>query len=295
MVPGALLRTSQVSAIPGAACGCLDCRPVSKQSKRERQRLNREARRAYEESLAKRRRRLKTARNFAIFAVPVLVLGIVLSVSSSSSSSKAGGCTTVAKPPPRNEKLTAPALGIDRNAAYTAEITTNCGVIDVALDAKDFPVAVNNFVSLANQGFYDGLAVVRSAKGFVMQAGSPDQTAAGGPGYSVQAETPKTKPYYPVGTLAMAKTGSDPAGTAGSQFFIVTGAQAGNLTPDYAVVGKVTKGLAVAVKIASFAPSTGDGAPTKTIVMEKVRILTGTTPTTTGASSTSSSSTTPST
>ncbi len=136
---------------------------------------------------------------------------------------------------------------------------------------------MNNFVTLANQGFYDNLSFVRAAKGFVVQAGSPDQTPAGGPGYTAQAETPTTSAgtsAYPIGTLAFAKTGSDPAGAVGSQFFIVTGPQGpSGLTPDYAVFGHITSGLAIAKKIEGFAPSSGDGALTHPVVITKLTVL----------------------
>ena len=70
----------------------------------------------------------------------------------------------------------------------------------------------------------------------------------------------------------MAKAGTEPAGTAGSQFFITTGSNSTSLPTDYAYVGKVTKGLDVAKKITSFAPSSGDGKPTTTVQIKKVTI-----------------------
>jgi cyclophilin family peptidyl-prolyl cis-trans isomerase len=106
----------------------------------------------------------------------------------------------------------------------------------------------------------------------VIQGGSPDNTTAGGPGYSVVGEVPSATPAYPVGSLAMAKTGTEPAGTMGSQYFIVTGEANSGLPADYAFVGSVTKGLDVAQKIAGFYPSSGDGSPTKNVYVNKVTI-----------------------
>jgi len=262
---------------------------VSKASKRERQRLNREARREYEEKLAKRRRTMKAARRIGIIAAPVVVVLIVITVTSGGGSSSAGGvtCQSASKPPAKTTHLTAPTSGLSPGVTYQASVQTTCGTIQVSLDAQHYPKAVNNFVYLANQGFYDNLAFVRAVKGFVVQAGSPDQsnsTSNTGPGYTVQAETPTTQPaqkYYPVGTLAFAKSGSEPAGSADSQFFIVTGPQGASLSPDYAVIGHVTVGLAVAKKIETLAPPSGDGPPTKTVVIKKLRISSGaaTTPT----------------
>jgi peptidyl-prolyl cis-trans isomerase B (cyclophilin B) len=258
---------------------------VSKASKRERQRLNREARREYEEKAAKRRRTFRTGRRIAIFASPAIVVLIVLTITnsggSSSSSASSATCQTVKTPPPKSEHLTAPAQGVNPQVGYTATMRTTCGTIVMTLDAAHYPKAVNNFVALANQGFYDNLDFVRAAKGFVVQAGGPDQTNASGPGYTAQAETPTTQagqPAYPIGTVAFAKSGSDPAGSVGSQFFIVTGSQGTSLPTDYAVIGKVTKGLNVAQKIESFAPKSGDGPLTKPVVIQHVTIATGSTP-----------------
>ncbi len=249
--------------------------------------MNREARREYEEKLAKRRRTMRLARRGGIVAAPFVIVLIVISVTNGGGSSSAGGgsCKSVKTPPAKATHLTAPTNGLSPGATYQASMQTTCGTILVSLDAQQYPKAVNNFVYLANQGFYNNLAFVRAAKHFVVQAGGPDQTNASGPGYSVQTETPTTQPkqtYYPVGTVAFAKSNSEPAGTAGSQFFIVTGAQASSLPPDYAVIGQVTAGLAVAKKIESFAPASGDGPLTTPVVITSVRITAGgsTTPTT---------------
>jgi cyclophilin family peptidyl-prolyl cis-trans isomerase len=262
---------------------------VSKANKRERQRQNREQRREYEEKLAKRRRMWKTARTFAIIAIPIIIIGVVLSLTSSSddsSSTLPKGCTSVEKPPTKKAELTAPAQTIDVNQAYTATIETTCGTIEMSIAAQQYPISANNFVSLAQQGFYDDLAFVRAAKDFVIQTGSPDQTSAGGPGYTVQAEVPTASPAYPIGAVAWAKTGSEAAGTAGSQFFVVTGANASTLPADYAVIGTVTKGMDVARRIEKLAPKSGDGALTDPVVMKKVTITTkGIVPPSTTASS----------
>jgi len=248
--------------------GHIDSRTVSKANKRERQRQNREQRREYESQLAKRQRLWKTARTFAIIAVPIIILGVVLSLTNSSNDSGSGATT----PPTKAANLSAPAQTIDPTQAYSATIETTRGPISVAIDAQQYPISANNFVSLAQQGFYDNLAFVRAAKDFVIQTGSPTQTAAGGPGYSVQAEVPTATPTYPVGTVAWAKSGSEPAGTASSQFFIVTGSRGSSLQPDYAIIGTVTSGQKVANSIEKLAPKSGDGPLTKPVTMKKVTI-----------------------
>jgi peptidyl-prolyl cis-trans isomerase B (cyclophilin B) len=267
---------------------------VSKAAKRERQRQNRDARREYEEQIAKRRRRMRSIRNFAFLLIPFVIIFAVIALTNSSDSSDknksatAVTCTKVSMPAAKQVTIAAPTqTTIDPNQQYTATIDTTCGPIDVSLAASEAPVSVNSFVYLANQGFYNDLAFVRAVKTGVIQAGSASQDNAGAPPYTVQGEVPKSTPPYPIGTVAMAKTGSDPAGTVGSQFFIVTGKGFVNLPADYALLGKVTKGLDVAKKIQSFAPSSGDGPPTTVVVMNKVTIANGSGTTTTTAAPTS--------
>jgi peptidyl-prolyl cis-trans isomerase B (cyclophilin B) len=185
------------------------------------------------------------------------------------------GCADVKMPPAKDVSFpNPPEQTLNPSRTYSASIDTTCGDIEITLFSEAYPVSANNFVFLAREGFYDDLAVVRAADGFVVQAGSPTQTNDGGPGYSVQGEVPAPQggqPAYPSGTVAWAKSGSEPAGTIGSQFFIVTG-DAGQLPPDYAVLGTVTKGLDVAKRIERLAPASGDGPPTRPVVMRTVTI-----------------------
>jgi cyclophilin family peptidyl-prolyl cis-trans isomerase len=263
---------------------------VSKAAKRERQRLNRMARREYQEQITKRRRRNKAVRGFLILAVPVIVIGVILSVvnSGSDETSTAVSCASVKTPPAKNQQFDAPPpQTIDPTQQYTATIKTTCGTIEVALASQQAPISVNNFVFLAEQHFYDDLAFIRAAKDFVIQTGSPTQTADGDPGYTIQGELPTATPPYPIGAVAFGKAGNDSAGMAGSQFFVVTGKHNTSLTPDYALIGTVTKGLAVAKKITSFAPSGGDGKPTTPVVMRSVTITPASSSTTTTTTTTS--------
>jgi cyclophilin family peptidyl-prolyl cis-trans isomerase len=170
------------------------------------------------------------------------------------------------------------------------------GNISLFLDAKNAPIATNNFVFLARQGFYDGLTFHRASKDFVIQGGDPKGDGSGGPGYSVTGEVSKNN--YPVGVLAAAKTGSDPAGTFGSQFFIVTGKNGATLPNDYARFGRVNQGIDIAKKVEALAPSSGDGAPTKKVtiiaiqVKENGKVLGPTTSATTTSAPAASSTTT---
>jgi peptidyl-prolyl cis-trans isomerase B (cyclophilin B) len=252
---------------------------VSKADKRERQRQNREAARLERERLMKRDRRMRAARGLLFVLVPVVILVVVFSVlngdddSKDSAGGKENGCTTVPsdyKIPAKDTAQQAPKMTIDPNKNFTAQITTSCGPITIALDAKAAPTAVNNFVSLAKSGFYNGTPWHRAAKDFVIQGGDPKGDGTGGPGYSVVGEIPKDN--YPVGSVAAAKAGNEAAGTMGSQFFIVIGSQGATLPNDYARFGSVTKGQAVADKIGSFAPKAGDGPPTQKVLINKVTI-----------------------
>jgi peptidyl-prolyl cis-trans isomerase B (cyclophilin B) len=105
----------------------------------------------------------------------------------------------------------------------------------------------------------------------VIQGGDPKGDGSGGPGYSV-TEAPPDDTVYSKGVVAMAKTATEAAGTSGSQFFVVTGEDAG-LPPEYAVLGKVTKGQEVVDKIGVVAVGS-DEAPTEPVVIRNIRITT---------------------
>jgi cyclophilin family peptidyl-prolyl cis-trans isomerase len=154
----------------------------------------------------------------------------------------------------------APAMTIDASKTYTATVTTDVGTFTIALDAKTAPTAVNNFVFLADNHFYDCVTFHRVIPGFMDQGGDPTGTGEGGPGYEFTAQGPATaSPQYPIGSVAMANSSSgttDPS-TNGSQFFIVTGSEGESLPPDYVLFGQVTSGLSVVDKINSDGSANG--------------------------------------
>jgi len=94
---------------------------------------------------------------------------------------------------------------------------------------------------------------------------------SGGPGYSVE-EAPDSDLKYEKGVVAMAKTGDEPAGTSGSQFFVVTGDGAASLTPDYALLGKVTGGMDVATKIGNIQADPNTGQPAAPVIIKSVTV-----------------------
>jgi Peptidyl-prolyl cis-trans isomerase (rotamase) - cyclophilin family len=136
-----------------------------------------------------------------------------------------------------------PEMQIDTGRQYTATISTNLGDIQVQFFANEDPKTVNNFIFLANQGFYNGCKFFRIVKGFVIQTGDPTNTGTGGPGYQF-ADEPVTSNYL-AGTLAMANSGPN---TNGSQFFICL-ANLTTLPKNYTVFGMVTGGMDVVQSI----------------------------------------------
>jgi len=242
----------------------------SKAAKRERQRLNRQAKLEYEAAVEKRQKFWRSVRTFVIILVPVLAIGIFLALRGGNDSSDSSGSADSGSGSSPTSLPKPSGITIDPAKTYTATIETTEGTIEIALDAANAPTSVNNFVYLTRAKFYDGLLFNRAAKNFVIQTGSPENTTVGGPGYKVQAELPTSA--YEVGSVAWAKAGNEPPGTAGSQFFIGTGSGVTSLPKDYGYIGKVTKGQDVAEKIMGFAPASGDGPPTKNVTMTKVKI-----------------------
>ncbi len=132
-----------------------------------------------------------------------------------------------------------PPMIIDTAKKYTAFMETEKGTIVLELFAADVPVTVNNFVFLAQEGFYDGSTFHRVIPGFMAQGGDPTGTGRGGPGYSFKDEF--TGHTHGTGTLSMANAGPD---TNGSQFFITYAPQPA-LDGKHSVFGQVVEGMDV--------------------------------------------------
>lgn len=129
---------------------------------------------------------------------------------------------------------------------------TNGDVMKAELYPEIAPNTVNNFISLVQKGFYDGLIFHRVISGFMIQGGDPQGTGMGGPGYSIKGEFAmngvRNDLKHTRGVLSMAR--SMMPNSAGSQFFIMH-ANAPHLDGQYAAFGKVVEGLDVVDKIAS--------------------------------------------
>ncbi|MEE4184947.1 MAG: peptidylprolyl isomerase [Gammaproteobacteria bacterium] len=134
-----------------------------------------------------------------------------------------------------------PAMQIDPDGKYTATITTPRGTIEIELYADAAPVTVNNFVFLAQEGFYDGVSFHRVIPDFMIQGGDPTGSGMGGPGYRFADEFAGNPHTHERGSLSMANAGP---GTNGSQFFICHGPQP-HLNGRHTVFGKVVAGIDV--------------------------------------------------
>ncbi|MBS1676943.1 MAG: peptidylprolyl isomerase [Actinobacteria bacterium] len=222
---------------------------------------------------------------FAVLAI--VIVGVILISRSGGSSSgdetkttaskeKSGegakGCTKVEQPEPREESLPKPKLTTKKGEKVTAVVETNCGTFEIALATTEALTIANSFAYLAEEGFYNELTFHRIVPEFVIQGGDPTGTGSGGPGYEVVQAPPKNLKYT-LGTVAMAKTSEAPAGAAGSQFYVVTGPQGETLPPEYALAGKVTKGIDVVERIGELGGP--EEKPTQPVVIEKMTIERG--------------------
>ena len=135
-------------------------------------------------------------------------------------------------------------MQIDHDTIYQVAIETNRGTITMELDPKLAPHTVNNFVSLARDGYYDGLTFHRVVPEFVIQGGDPEGSGRGGPGYKFDDEPVKGE--YTLGAVAMANAGPN---TNGSQFFICIDDCRRKLQPLYNLFGYVIDGMDVALSV----------------------------------------------
>jgi peptidyl-prolyl cis-trans isomerase B (cyclophilin B) len=187
----------------------------------------------------------------------------------------AGECAEVETPAPKDVRFDKPEQALSPGEKATAVVETSCGTFEIKLDTKNAPKTANSFAFLAEEGFYDGTAFHRIVPGFVIQGGDPTGSGSGGPGYSVD-EAPPADTSYLKGSVAMAKTAVEPPGRSGSQFYVVTAADAG-LPPDYALLGQVVEGIDVVEAIGDLGdPASGqEGAPTQPVTIESVTIEKG--------------------
>lgn len=149
------------------------------------------------------------------------------------------------------------------------------GTVTLELYPEMAPNTVNNFIALANSGFYDGLTFHRIISDFMIQGGDPNGTGTGGPGYSIAGEFAingfeQNTLSHEVGVISMARTSAP--NSAGSQFFIVSG-EATYLDGQYAAFGKVTSGLDIIDKVQNV-PTGPYDKPNTPVVIESLRVNT---------------------
>lgn len=160
------------------------------------------------------------------------------------------------------------ALGACAAKREYVQLDTTMGDIVLELDADRAPISTANFLQYVDEGAYDNTIFHRVVPGFVIQGGDPTQSGAGGPGYQT-VDVPARTAQYARGVFAMAKSPDEAAGTAGSQFFVVTGDEV-VLPPDYAIAGEVTEGLDTVDRIGAL--GVGDGPPSQTVLLRSVTV-----------------------
>ena len=150
-------------------------------------------------------------------------------------------CGAQAPEPVTPMQFDAPAdLGLGPDETIAVTMSTSCGDIGIRLDPSIAPEAVNSFVFLASEDYFDGTAIHRVIPGYLAQGGDQTATGTGGPGYVIPDEFPPPAVAYERGVIAMANRGP---GTTGSQFFVMLAD--GGLPPQYSIFGWVTEGLEI--------------------------------------------------
>ena len=156
----------------------------------------------------------------------------------------------------------------DKPSTVKANIKTNHGTILVNLLLEDAPITVNNFVSLSQKGFYDGVIFHRVIENFMIQGGDPTGTGTGGPGYVFEDEITKEQTFNSSGVLAMANAGPN---TNGSQFFITT-VPTPHLNGKHTILGIVVKGYDVVEKISRVQATEFNDKPIEDVIIETIEI-----------------------
>ena len=238
----------------------------------------------------RRRRRARIGGALAIAVAVVVGVTIVSgaddeSVSSQSTDEPRAKAACKAKPPPEADpqQYEGPRDVLEAGVDYSAVLETSCGPIRIDLLEEQAPSAVNSFVFLAREGFFDGLTWHRVVQRFVIQTGDPDGLNGhppDGPGYTIPDELAGIENRdYVFGVVAMANTGQP--GTGGSQFFIVVQPDGpAGLDPLYTIFGQAEGSRDTLLKISIKATKGGSNPqtmdePRVPIYIEKARIIEG--------------------
>ncbi|QNK60957.1 peptidylprolyl isomerase [Paenibacillus sp. PAMC21692] len=214
----------------------------------------------------------------AVFLIVAAGCGVDQGKQNNSQGSGGGQATASPSPSPSPSPTEAPAeeegpelLGPEKHPEVTIELS-NDKLIKIELYPEVAPNTVNNFISLVQSGFYDGLIFHRVIPGFMIQGGDPDGNGTGGPGYSIPGEFSENgfenKLKHTRGVLSMAR--SNAPDSAGSQFFIMV-EDAPSLDNLYASFGKVIEGIEAADEIVA-QDRDGSDKPLEPISMKKVTV-----------------------
>ena len=188
-----------------------------------------------------------------------------------------GGCASdeVMSPDEPQPELVTPNIEAPETLPVVTIEFEGFGTVKAELYPHIAPNTVNNFISLANSGYYDGVIVHRIEEDFVLQMGDPTGTGAGGPGYSIEGEFTgngvANDLKHTKGVLSMARA-QDP-NSAGSQFFVML-EDAPHLDGAYASFGKVTEGLEVVEAIEAVERVNGTSKPLEDVIMTSVSVET---------------------
>jgi cyclophilin family peptidyl-prolyl cis-trans isomerase len=201
-------------------------------------------------SVKARRRRKQSRQNLIVYLIGGAVILLLALLAYNYLNKGTGGNT------PAMQWPAPPAMTIDVNRRYTAEVETEKGAFVIELLPQAAPTTVNSFVFLARAGYYDGVTFHRVLPGFVAQAGDPTGSGSGGPGYQIPNEDAGLLFDGP-GVVAMANSGRD---RNGSQFFVTYAAQPG-LDGGFTIFGHVTSGMEVVEALTARDPSKAPNAP----------------------------------
>jgi cyclophilin family peptidyl-prolyl cis-trans isomerase len=201
----------------------------------------------------------------------LLVLAALLLAVASLPAQAAGtaGCSTTrpaaaGKPKPSFKK---PAGVLAKGKRYAIVMSTTCGIIRIVLDRKLGGPIPNSIAFLAGKRYFDGLTFHRVVGNFILQGGDPRGDGSGGPGFNVVGPLPRSYRYR-IGDFAMARSQIEAPGTAGSQFFVISGPQGTQLPPDYGLLGHATDPASLATikrinALSTLSCGNGQGCPPK--------------------------------
>ena len=203
----------------------------------------------------------------------ILVVGLLVVGCGSNDNESSGGGNSTMDCEIGGDESKAELADLEDGKTHSVAVDTNKGLFKFELATDTSPCTTAAFAGLVQKGFFDGLTFHRIVPGFVIQGGDPQGNGMGGPGYTT-VDAPPQDTSYDKGLVAMAKAGNEPAGTSGSQFFVVS-ADGVQLPPDYAVLGRVTDGIDVVEKIGELGnPNDPSGAPTEKVDIEKMELKT---------------------